>query len=137
MTKRQSTLIKKFIIDISRMDHKQLKEFEEKLLDKEEKLDKIVFNKTLEACKIHKEELGEIEVISLVDRHKITIALMDLRKIKIFRRDWYMSKPDLEENIFKEVNEALDEREKELWSPSFSVIAETSELIEGDRADLR
>lgn len=131
MTKRQKTLVEKFILEINRKDREELKVFTEKL--HKSSLDRVVFDFTLRACEIRKEELGETIIGDLAQKHITYIeAITDQKELRTFRRGWYMSKPDLDTDTFNQVKGALDTREDLLIKPQFSVMAESSELRQGE-----
>lgn len=74
----------------------------------------------------------------LIQKHTLAILNMERRELEDFTKRWLMAKPDLDADIFKQVKDAIDIQEEDLASKiNFSVVAENSELIEGDKGDLR
>jgi len=69
----------------------------------------------------------------LMQKHILAVNSMELMELTNFSKDWFMAKPDLDIDVFNQVQDVIDIQEEFLLAkPQHSVVAEGAVFRHGE-----
>jgi len=71
--------------------------------------------------------------LKFMQKHILAVNNMELMELTNFSKGWFMAKPDLDIDVFNQVQDVINIQEEFLLAkPQHSVVAEGAEFKEGD-----